>query len=67
MSWTTNEEHKVDIPGTSLVVWLLRLCISNTGSTAHPAGGGTKIPHAMQCRKGKKEERTTQVGHSRHC
>ena len=37
------------IPGTSPVVQWLRLCASNAGGMGSIPGGGTKIPHAVQC------------------
>ena len=43
------------ISGTSLVVQWLRLCASNAGGADSIPGRGTKIPHAMQCGKKKKE------------
>lgn len=35
-------------------VWLLHSALPKQGTQHHPAGAGTKIPHAMQCGKGKK-------------
>ena len=38
-----------------MVVWWLRLCASAAGGTGSIPGQGTKLPHAMQPKKNKKQ------------
>ena len=46
------------VGGTSLVVQWLRLHASNAGAgVGSIPGGGTKIPHAMQCGPQKKDNK----------
>ena len=45
---------KIQLVGTSLMVHWLRICASTSGSTGLILGQGTKIPHAMELGKRKK-------------
>ena len=48
---------KLKIQGTSLVVQWLRLCAFSAVDAGSIPGRGTKIPHAVLCRKKKKKKK----------